>query len=249
MPLVTDKKISMFKLRTVWFGDRPYDDDGVDGISHLYCMEREDAKGFSRETLSTLVLDLSHGLDLVWENMAGDCRKFIRRSEKEGFKVSTNTHLEEFIQMNKDFRRSKKLTPYNYSEDFIRNHGTLFTAELNGQILCGYLAIHDDNYMRGLQAVSRRLETDESFRKMISFGNRLLIWEAISYAYSKGLHSFDMGGYYVDAHPDPEMERINRFKRGFGGQVTERHSYFKDYSVVLRAARKTADLWNKITRG
>lgn len=248
MPLVTDKQISMFKLRTVWFSDRPYDDEGIDSICHLHCKDMVDAKGFSRETLSTLVLDLSHGLDPVWENMAGDCRKFIRRSEKEGFKVNTNAYLEEFIQMNKDFRKNKKLAPYNYSEDFIREHGTLFTAELDGRILCGYLAIHDDEYMRGLQAVSRRLDIDESFRKLISFGNRLLTWEAISYAYNKGLSSFDMGGYYVGTHPDPEMERINRFKRGFGGQVTERHSYFKDYSAALKAARKTASLWNNITR-
>ncbi|NLT37140.1 MAG: hypothetical protein GXX95_03150 [Methanomassiliicoccus sp.] len=247
MPLVTDKKISMFKLRTVWFSDRPYDDEGIDSICHLHCIDVVDAKGFSRETLSTLVLDLSHGLDPVWENMAGDCRKFIRRSEKEGFTVNRNAHIVEFIQMNKDFRRSKKLAPYNYSEDFIRDHGTLFTAELNGQILCGYLAIHDDKYMRGLQAVSRRLETDESIQKMISFGNRLLVWEAINYAYNKGLSSFDLGGYYSDAHPDPEMERINRFKRGFGGQVTARHSYLKDYSAVLKAGRRTAGLWNKIT--
>jgi uncharacterized protein Veg len=77
--------------------------------------------------------------------MAGDCTKIIQRSEKEGLKVKTNAHLGEFIQMKKDFKRLKELTPYNYSEKFIRKYGALFTTKLNGQIHCGYLAIHDDH--------------------------------------------------------------------------------------------------------
>jgi len=155
--------------------------------------------------------------------------------------------------MEKDFRKNKKMPPYDTrimenSEEYVKKYGTLFTAELNGQQLCCYLAIHDDKYMMGLQAASRRLETDEYLRKMIGFGNRMLVWEAIKYADSKGICQYDLGGYYAEETLDPEMEGINRFKRGFGGHLNERHSYFKDYSISLKAARKATAIWNRINR-
>jgi hypothetical protein len=115
VPLVTDKRVSTFKVRTVWFDDHPYDEDGFDSISHMYCKQKVDVRGFSRETLSTLVIDLSPGLDAVWKEMAGDCRKWIRRAEKEGFKVNLNKDQELFVKMNNDFRRSKGLSPYSYT--------------------------------------------------------------------------------------------------------------------------------------
>lgn len=246
MPLVTDKDVSIFKLRTIWFEERPYDVKGVDSLCHMYCREKVDERGFARESLSTLVLDLTGGSDPIWSGMDNDCRKYIRRAEKEGFRVNLNTGQDQFLQMNKDFRRTKNLSQYEYSEEFVKNHGTLFTAELNGDTLCCYLAIHDDRTMRGLQAVSTRFEVDADRKKMIGFGNRLLVWEAIRYAESKGIGEFDLGGYYVGERPDAEMEGINRFKRGFGGQLVERHSYLKDYSIPLRLTRKAVEGWNRI---
>lgn len=252
MPLIIDKRMSIFKIRTVWFGNAPYEDRGVDRIVHMHCRDKIDAPGFNRETTSTLVLNVADGLDAVWDGMDGDCRKKIRRAEKEGFNIHVNSDYEEYVQMHRDFWKSKKLPLYDtrvleQTEDFIRRYGTLFTAELNGRLLCGYMAIHDDEYMRGLQAASRRLETDEYLKKMIGFGNRLLVWKAIEYADSKGILQFDLGGYYTGEAPNPELEGINRFKRGFGGQLRERHSYSKDYSFSIRAARRTAAIWNKIT--
>jgi len=81
------------------------------------------------------------------------------------------------------------------------------------------------------------LEVDRRKATLIGCANRLLVWEAIKYAKENCIKEFDMGGYYVGP-PNEELERVNDFKKSFGGTIVTKYNYFKDYSTVYNLARR-----------
>ena len=179
------------RTKTIWFSERPFDIDNVDSVNFLSCKEKVEAEGFAREDLATIVLDLRRGEETIWKNMNKRYRMEIRRAMREGVEVTTNSDHQAFLRMNEDFRTSKNLPPYSYSEDFMRKNGTLFISKCQGEMLGGAFFLHDDRNMLGMFSASIRLNVHEDVKNNIASSNRLLKWEAIRYGLENGLENFD----------------------------------------------------------
>lgn len=74
--------------------------------------------------------------------------------------------------------------------------------------------------VEGTKATLLTTNTDSEFKNLQ--GNPLAYWELIKWAKNNGIIEFDLGG--VDMAPTPAQERVNEFKRDFGGElvVTQR---------------------------
>jgi len=236
--LEIERKRLIFKTKEIWFSDYPFDVGGCDSVIFRACKNKVDMKGFTREEFTTLVIDLTQDLDAIWKNMEGSCRRRIKRAKKNGVKIKLNQNYEDFYEINRSLRKSKGLPLYDESIEFMKECGTLFVEEFEGEIIGGHFYLEDEQNMRSLIAASKRLEVSKDMASVISDANRLAIWEAIRYAKEKGIKEFDMGGYYTGKVKDEQKERINIFKKSFGGVLTTHYIYQKDYSKICKLAKK-----------
>lgn len=228
-----------FKTKAIWFSEVPFDVSGYDGVTFYACTKDDSIKGFSKQEFSTLVIDLTQDLDTIWGNMKKDsCRRPINKAIREGIKVTVNKRYDEFLDLCKSFRLKKGISPYDISVENMKKHGVLFVSEIDGEILCGRFCYADKNHIRGAISSSKRLNVSKKDATLIGCANRQNIWEAIKYAKNAGIKEYDMGGYYTGNKPDLQKENINFFKKSFGGNLTIKYNYHKDYSTAYSLGKK-----------
>lgn len=234
--LEIDKKKLIFKIKEIWFADFPFDAENCDNVIFRACKNRAETKNFKRSEFTTLTIDLNQNLNDIWKNMdKSSCRYAIRRAERDGVKIKINQNYDEFYKINASFRENKKLPPnLHATPEFMKSCGTLFIAESNGEIIGGSFFIEDENNLRWFLGASKRLESDRKKAILIGNANRLIIWEAIKYAKQKKLKEFDLGGYYIKKAKNEQKERINIFKKSFGGKLSTHYIYEKDYSLLFK---------------
>ena len=242
--LSIDKKILMFNVREVHFSDKPYDIKNCDFINFRYCKNKLDTEGFIRKKELTNVIDLTQEMDTIWKNMDNkNVRYWIKRAEREGIKIRINEGYDQFYKIYRSFMKKKGLRSifdrfgvWSTDLETMKKHGTLFTAEYNGEMLAGTVYLEDDNHIEAWIGASKRLDADRKIKTLIACANRLLDWEAIKYAKAKNIKEFDLGGLWSEGitNKDESKNGVNKFKLSFGGKTVTRYSYQKFYSKKYR---------------
>ncbi|MEM2505876.1 MAG: peptidoglycan bridge formation glycyltransferase FemA/FemB family protein [Nitrososphaeria archaeon] len=233
MPLEIVEKHLLFKIKQIWFAEVPYVDRDCSLLIFYDCKNKVDLQGFERHNYFTSVIDLNQDLENIWGRFNKTTRNEIRRAYKEGLEIRINKDFDEFYKLYMRFKQKKGLKTRGPSLTTIKRYGVLFTALKDGEILTGQVYYTDGQTMRWIIGASKRLEISGRQKVLISYANRLLIWEAIQYAKRKRIAEFDLGGYYMGSTPDEEKEKINFFKRGFGGEIVCRYRYLKFNSPFM----------------
>jgi lipid II:glycine glycyltransferase (peptidoglycan interpeptide bridge formation enzyme) len=237
--LIVDKKILNYSIKEIHFFDHPHDMNGCSVLKFFYCNNKENVKGFTCQKELTTVIDLTQDLDTIFKNMNKDTRYNIRRAQKDGIDVQINKYQDEFFQLYSSFLQKKGLKSIfdvfgigNAPVDILKKYGTLLVAIHNNEILAGGIYLEDESFIKGWIGASKRLEADKKKRRLISYSNRLIEWEAMKYAKEKEIKEFDFGGLWPDyiTKIDEQKKGINSFKLGFGGKIVTRYSYQKFYS-------------------
>lgn len=238
--LEVNRKVYGFKIKDVWWDRGPFHIDNCDLLTFHSCQNRLDVDGFYCEEFSTLIIDISGNLDDIWKNMSkSSCRYAINRAKRDGVKVKLGkgSDYKLFYEMDSSFRKSKNLKTNYFFPDMMENYGTLFLSEYEGEILGGQLYIEDMNNIRWLFGASNRLNVEKDKATLIGNANKLLIWEAINYAWRKGIKRFDMGGYYTGNNKEDPRYAINSFKQSFGGELVKYYKYICYYSILLKVLK------------
>ena len=231
--LETEKRISVFKVKEIWFADHLFDVKGCHSVTFTLHNKDSMVDGFKHWEVKTLVIDLTQDLDQIWGGFSKkSCRYQIHRAERDGVKVGKSDDYDGFNKLNHAFRNMKGIA-ITVDDDYIRNYGTLFMATIDGAVVAGQIYIEDKDNIRWLLGASKRLEDSNP---LIGCANRALIWEAIRYAKQKGIQEFDFGGYYT-GRAIPTVSAVNFFKESFGGVVVTRHVYNKNYSWLYSFAQ------------
>ncbi|MCP3684257.1 MAG: GNAT family N-acetyltransferase [bacterium] len=240
-----EKRVLLFKTKDIHFAEYPYDVDGCDAVTFVDCTDKVDTEDFVYRKKLTFVIDLTQDIEVIFNDMSkSSTRQRIKRAEKDGTRIHTNKHFDEFYKINKRFQQSKgfgtTLDIMTQSTNFMKRYSTLFAAEYEGEILGGHLYLEDENHIKLWHSASKRLETDKQKATIIGRANRLLHWEAIKYAKEKGLKEFDWGGMWPqeEADTDEKKKAINSFKSSFGGEVATRYEYKKVYSKSYKFAQR-----------
>lgn len=243
--LEIDRELFVFKRKDIWFSDQPFDVRGYQSVVFYSCSDKVDARGFHRNETPTMTLDLKQDADAIWNNFHSHRKKSINKAKKSGIVIKKDQDYDRFYEMDSSFRKKKGLPKSFVDVDFMKNYGTLFVAELEGELLCGTLYLEDKNNIRALIGASGRFDADKSKARLIGDSDKLIDWVAINYAREKGIKVFDLGGYYTGAEKNEDMEKINSVKASYGGELALRYSYEKNYSVVYNLARKLYSLRSK----
>jgi lipid II:glycine glycyltransferase (peptidoglycan interpeptide bridge formation enzyme) len=229
---------AIFKKKEVWFSDSPFDVKGYDSVVFYCCKTNVAEAGFEKAEQTTLIIDLADDLAVIWRHLEkSSCRYAISRAERDGVEPRVNRDYDEFLKLNRSFRKRKALAAGTETMEFMKSYGTLFTAFLDGEMLAGQFYLQDNNHMRWLLGATSRLEVNAEKATLVGNANKFLTWQAIRYAKQMGIREFDMGGYYVGEEMAIEMRGINAFKASFGGKLATRYAYRKDYSRLYRLAR------------
>jgi hypothetical protein len=232
MPVIIDHSFLNFKKRDIFLCEFPYDTgDEFDVVRFNYCKHKIVLPGYTCEEKLTSVIDLQQETEEIWNKMDRKLRQKIKKATKENISWKINENFDEFYSISKNFVKQKNFAPRIGlflglelpTVKIMKQYGTLFTAELNGEILSGHLYLEDTENILAWISTSKRLAVDKETSKLINYANCLLHWQAINYAKTKSIKTFNWGGISLD----PKNSSINAYKLSYGGQTEPSYFYSK----------------------
>lgn len=248
-----ERKYLGFRIKEIHFSNHPYDVKGCDALFFFSCKNNVTIEKFIRHEIYTSVLDLNRDLNTIWMNNLGkNCRYKIRKAQQLGINCLINERYKEYVRIQDSFERQKGFSPIfrmiRPKLKTIKQYGTLFVSEYQGEVLSGLVYLEDGNNIKAWLAASKRLEVDKEKATLIGYANRLLLWEAIKYAKGKGIKEFDFGGLWSEekVKKDKQKEGLNRFKMDFGGEIVTRYYYIKINSLLYKLAKSLYYIFNHV---
>ena len=230
------RKMGPYVINEIWFSDDVYDVEDVAAVQFKNSSYSGDKEGFLKEASTTLVLDLTKSIDDIWKGMNKNCRHQINRAQNDNITIRFNERLDDFYEMNQDFRKRRGLPATFISPEEMGNNYFVFTYESNGTLMGGHLCIKDDRSIRQLYSCSIGDTESGISQAERGRGNRLSIWEMIKHVKQEGLVEYDFGGYATGKLGD-ELKGINEFKSSFGGTTCDKFSYSKSYSKSFNVGK------------
>ena len=171
--------------------------------------------------------------DEIFAGFASKTRYNIRVAEKNGVKVRVGglADLDEFVRIMKvtGERDGFATRPENYFEGLLSamgKHARLYIAELDGKMIAATIPIQYGNKTWYLYGAS-----DNAYRNAMP--NYLLQWEMIRWAIESGCEIYDFRGVSGDLSPENPLYGLYRFKKGFGGELTE---FCGEFNLVTNPA-------------
>ncbi len=255
--IITDRNFySLIKVKMVFFAKSPFDLPDCDAVRFSACDSEVILDGFHPREELTAVIDLDQDLEIIFNQFSHDStRRGIKRAESLGVKIGMNEHFEEFFQIYRSFKEKKSfghiVGTHTLGVGYLEKYGTLFTSVVDGEVIGGHLYVEDENHLRLFLSGSKRLDVMKEKARLISYANRLMHWEAIKYAKSKGIKEFDLGG--LDPIPTnlnldlEQVSSINKFKLSFGSVPKMKYSYLKGYSPTFKIFDKLQNLLERTT--
>jgi len=252
MVIIIDNSFLIFKKRDIFLSEYPYDiGNEIDAVSFHYCKHKLTMPGYTCREQLTSTIDLNQESEEIWKKMNRKLRQKIKKATKENITWKMNENFNEFYAISKDFMKQKNyatrlgfLSLELPNVKIMEKYGTLFTAELNGEILGGHLYLEDNENILAWISASKRLAVDKETSTLINCANCLLHWQAITYAKEKSLRTFNWGGLWsMKEALDPKKNSVNAFKLSFGGGTETAYSYSK---INNKLYEKLSYLYNKI---
>jgi lipid II:glycine glycyltransferase (peptidoglycan interpeptide bridge formation enzyme) len=196
---------------------------------------------------STVLLDLSPGLETIMTNLNQKGRHAIRRAERDGVTAKPVAANEKNCQIMYNLLRdtaagSFRIRSYNYYKTFWQRYekaglGQLFFAYFDGKVVASAYAIafgKKGTYKDGA-----------SIRERTAYGaSHLLQWRIIEWMKTKGVVTHDLCGTPPANeinNTDHSYYGIGRFKTSFSKEVTD---YIGAYDIVIKP--RAYIVWTKI---
>jgi len=192
----------------------------------------------------TLVIDLAHDDDRLFEQMSKDTRSKLRRAmQKDLLQVAAAVdpspgEVDEFADFYDGFAAANSVSAaFRPRLHALARHGNLVLTSVAGEerevlVRHAYVAARGRGYMLYSGSVLGE-SGDSAVRNLIGRANRYLHWHDIRLFKERGFDLYDFGGLDVDER-SPKTAGIARFKRGFGGEV--RPVYSSTRARSLRGA-------------
>jgi len=232
--LITERKFGIYKIVNIFFAEKPvtYSLPDCDVIIYHTYKNWENVEGFERIHYPTTTMDLSQGIEDIWNKFHRQHRRHIRRAEKNGTKVSVSDKFEEFHRIYKKFLKQK-----NYadrfglnipSSKFMQKYGTLLIAENHGEILTGNLYFHDGENALLVNGAYKIFGNNIDNYKLSADASCYLDWVAMQYFKNLGVINYDLGGLKEgELKLHHKMPGLNYYKLSFGGDIITQYEFQK----------------------
>lgn len=243
-------KGGIFKVSDVYYAKRR--DDAINGEDVIYFNQCKESYG-EKKAFHTLHIDLTLSQEELLKAFDRRTRTDIRKVRDTGMIVThfttdvSDAEIKEFIEYYNNFAATKGIAPvYKELVEAVRKSGNLcLTKACYGKtcegitckqedILCMHMYLMDEDRSRVLYSASSRFDFDrEADKHFVARGNRLLHFDDMMALKEHGISIYDFGGLFLD-EDEPSHTGIDRFKKGFGGEVVDEFSY--PYPVTAKGA-------------
>ena len=170
--------------------------------------------------------------DVILKNMRKSTRYEIRRSEKEGIKLSqgnSKEDLEKFWKLHEKTAARQKFVPFSQKSTHIEmevfgKDCQIFTATHNRENIASSVILFDSHaayYHQGASVPSKIP------------GAHATLWAAIKEAKKQGCTEFNFWGISPSDKPEHPWAGLSRFKRGFGGEE-RKYLRAQDLPITLK---------------
>ena len=235
-----------YTKKIYWFSELPFDVKNYDAVFFYACRKNVCLPGFKKIEAKTIAINLEDDHEKLWKGLNESTRRYVKKAIKTGITLKINQDYNRFLQMFQAFVKKKQFKAFPFDEESMKKIGTLFTAELHGEILAGMFAVQNSENMRFLFGGSKRLEKDKEIARLASWANKFIFWKMIEYAKEMNYKLFDFGGYSGITHQNDPKTTIDFFKRQFGGTIVTYYNYEKYYSRSYLAAKKVFRSFQKM---
>lgn len=205
----------------------------VTGFSH--CSVRD----MRLEPVQTIHIQLQKSEEILFAEIEKENRRQIRKAEKRQLNYvvldkPTDEQLKKFQEFyNRHARKKKTYRCRSHNlhtlKKLAEKNGLVFTYmtdENHNNIYCYRIYVTDEETAMTLYSASDiELQAAPETKRLSSEANRLLIWKNILRFKERGVKVLDMGGL-------TEEPSIQKFKRGFGGNVVTVYSGYTAKSPI-----------------
>lgn len=180
--------------------------------------------GWSIDERTTLVIDLTQGIDALWANLRKEARTKVRKAQKQDIEIIQLDGDEEYLKLAHiviaETAERNGVAPLSYT-DFCRSH----QYHSGFGVECSYLSLHEGmplSYQKAIcfngNALLGGVAYSNYSRDRRLYGNDLMQWHIIEQGHEAGWRRLDFGGAEPDSH-DPKMQGIYQFKSKWGGDL------------------------------
>ena len=196
--------------------------------------------GYTVEPFYTYRIDLTKGINTVWEQFDRKLRVEINKAEREGVTVRDGDKDDLVFIHDLLFRRYEEqgLKPMDYKpflldlyEKFSQDNLKIFVAEYKGQRVGGTINVRSKNIMYLWVGIPKTDLAGISVNDMIQ-------WEGIKWAQAHGLEYYEE----MDAGNDP---RLRHFKAKYNPNLVVWYSATKYSSFLYKFAEQAFDIIRK----
>jgi len=174
--------------------------------------------------MRTIVLDLSANEESLLSQMKAKCRYNIGLAARKGVTIRPATSPDEVRAWYQLYLVTSARDRFGiHTLDYYLRFWELFAARDEVRL---FLAEHDDHLLAGIfvtvfagQAIYLYGASSNEGRQLMP--NYALQWEAIRWAKQQGARLYDFWGIPDTDEADEAMEGVYRFKRGWGGRITQ----------------------------
>lgn len=195
----------------------------------------------------TVMIDLSKTEEELLANMRRQTRYEVRRAEKLGIKVITDSSEEMFKEFHKvqtETAKRQNFVPPSLKtllaeKEAFQENATIYVAKTaEGEKIAYGLIVHDGEEGDYYEAASTPLN-----RKMP--GAYALLWQAMRDLKKQGHSRFNLWGIAPAGQPNHRYAGVTTFKTGFGGEIIE---YVPAHDLVISKIGYLKDLIVETTR-
>ncbi|WP_069472144.1 hypothetical protein [Candidatus Marithrix sp. Canyon 246] len=233
--LILKIKKGPFTSNIKWFCPRPRIREAFGFFEYRQSLYQKPVLGFHYDSFYTIQIDLTSDEKTLLANCRKNTRYEINRARREGVKFQIGNDIDEFIKFYNEFALSKNMAQISNSDLKLFTPKLYITKALyQEQILVMHTYLFDDDIkrVRLLHSASLFRNCDDSIKhQIIGRANRFLHFEDMLYFKKIGVKVYDFGGYAVD-DINEEREKINQFKKGFGGKIVKEPNYYS-YPLYL----------------
>ena len=173
-----------------------------------------------------LCIDLRKSEKTLLKEMNRTTRYKINRAKKDNFEVLFITEpkqedIEDFVSFYNSFAKTKKIPLCNKNKLEALNKRRMINITSvfseHGIKLVSHATIMSEGRAISLYAGSARFNCQDISGQLFSRADRYLHWCEIKLFKKMNLHTFDFMGLSIDPE-DINLQNLNAFKRGFGGE-------------------------------
>ena len=238
--LITFRKKYFLKIADIYFSNN-YEKNNIKNVDIIIYVQVSKSC-INCKKFFTLHIDLSKEKDILFSDFKKNNKYEIKRAmNKDNLRLYILKDLSEddiidFSNFYNLFAKNKKLTKCNLNKlKVLKKNNALIISCVkseNDKPLCYHAYVLDSNRARLLYSCSLfRLNKDSSKKALIGRANRYLHWCDIIYFKNIGLKIYDFGGLALD-NKNIQKTNIDRFKKGFGGEVITEYKYSKGISFL-----------------